>query len=287
MKKMVALCVLFLIMGWSLFAWAQVPENKEETAKNAEPQAVPEKAVDAKAAPAAEAKPEAKEEDPFVFAEELLGQMERAVRRLKGYTCEFHKQEYKGKLLPKEVMIMKFQEKPKRIYMKWIGKHKQNQEVLWGPDWNDGELKAHEGGFFGFVTVNLDINGKLANKDSRHPISDAGFRELMKKLRRDLNLSRKYKDQGVKFIDHGFKTVMGKKSRCYEAHMPKDLDPKYYCYRAYICGEADTHLPNSVKIWDKEDGEMRLVEDYAYTKIQRNPKYTEMDFSPKNPEYKF
>ncbi len=294
MKKSVLVCVVTMIACWTLFAWAQQPEQAAAPAGDAPAQkAAPAKEVvpaDANKAPEAapEKAVEAEKKDPFAFAEELLGQIEKAVRKLRTYTCEFHKQEYKdGKMLPKEIAIMKFREKPKRIYMKWIGEHKKNQEVLWGPDWNDGELKAHEGGFFGFVTVNLDINGKLAMKDSRHPISDAGFRELMKKLRKDLNLAKKHKGDGVEFIDHGFKTEMGKKSRCYEAHLPKDQNSKFYCYKAYICGEADTHLPNTVKIWDKEDGKMRLVEYYAYTKIKRNPKLTDKDFDPKNEEYKF
>jgi len=104
---------------------------------------------------------------------------------------------------------------------------------------------------------------------------------------KDFVLAKKLADPDVKFTDKGIQTVGGVQSQCYEAELPKDKNPNYYAYKAHICMSLAAKLPNKVQVWDKEDGQVRMVEDYQYSDVRVNPGLEDKDFDPKNPEYKF
>ncbi len=181
---------------------------------------------------------------------------------------------------------MKYRSKPRCVYLEWIGEEKQDQEVIWCKKSNDGKIKAHAGGFLKLITVNLDPNGNMAMKDSRHPISMAGFGHTVYLISRDNDILMKNPTWGsVK--DLGESMEFGAKSICYEATLDKAKHPKFYAYKARICMDKKTKMPNHVQIWDKEDGKVRLVEDYGYKKIKLNVGLKDTDFDPDNKAYRF
>lgn len=223
--------------------------------------------------------------------EKAHAMMEKARERVEGiedYTAVFHKQEYvDGELLPEEVVEMKVRRKPRRIYMRWVGDAKEGQELLWGEKWNDGKIRAHPGGWLGFVTVNIDPESSKAMKDNRHSVAEAGFGHTINLIARDLKTALKHPEYVQKIRDLGEKKIYGQKAHGFEAWLRKDKYSEFYGYRARVWIHDKLHLPVRIQIWEKEDGAVRLVENYGYEKIKINAGLSDEDFDPDNPEYKF
>jgi len=277
MKQRILVLMLALVIGIP-FAFAQETDKAEEEKVAA---------ATTETAPApAEEKP--KVETPLEKASKMIAQAQKAVKRMKDFTAIFSKKEWKkGKQLDKEVTDMKWRKHPRSVYMKWIGKVDKDQEMIWVKGKNDNKLKAHQGGFLKLINVNLDPNGSMAMKKSRHPVMEAGFDHTVDLIAKDMKLCTKNPDWGCVVKDIGMQKVNGVKSYCYEAETPKAEHKEFYAYKAHICMDVKLKLPNKVQIWDKEDGKIRLVENYSYKKVKVNVGLSDKDFDPDNEEYKF
>lgn len=220
-------------------------------------------------------------------AKQMIGQGKKAIMELKDFTAFFHKKEYLGKLLPEEVMLMKWRRNPRSVYMKWIGEEKKGQEVIWHRDKNEGKIHAHGGGILKYIKVNLDPDGSMAMKGNRHAIYESGFDRTGELISRDMNLPTKQAKGGKQIKALGTRTVLGAPSFCYEAIMDKANNPKFYGYKALICMDLKHKVPNRIQVWDLADGEVRLIEDYGYKDVRPNVGLTDHDFDPDNEAYEF
>jgi hypothetical protein len=125
--------------------------------------------------------------DPVGTLSAVIGHMQEANRQVKDATCIFHKKEYKKGNLPAEVIDMKVRAQPPSVYMKWKDPEaKRDREVIWRAGWNDNEICARSGS----TVLSLAPNSRLAMKDDRHPISDAGFASTIKFFADDLEIGR-------------------------------------------------------------------------------------------------
>lgn len=214
--------------------------------------------------------------------EQWVRESEAALARVDSYTAVFHKQErVKGKLLEEETIFFKFK-RPFKVYMKWIKEPFKGRETLFVEGWNDGQLRAHEGGIMGIITANLDPLGSMATKGNRHPITDAGLERLLKKI--GANLRRGLKNNEFTLKEHGEEAVGGRKTVKVEAIYPREKAKGYYCYRAVLNLDFEMKVPVKIRIFDWDD---RLVESYWYEDLKLNAGLTDADFDPKNPEYRF
>ena len=78
----------------------------------------------------------------------------------------------------------------------------------------------------------------------------------------------------------GEETIGGRKATCYESELPKAEDPSLYAYRVQMCLDQGHGLPARLKVWDHEDGEVRLIESYEYLDLRVNTGLTDADFDP-------
>lgn len=213
--------------------------------------------------------------------EKQLQQTEAALAKVDNYTAVFHRVErVDGKLIPKEVTFLKFK-RPFKIYMRWITPN-QGQESLYVRGANHNKIKAHGAGFASLIALNLDPNGSLAMKNSRHPITEAGLENLVKKI--GSNLRRGLRAGELTSIDHGEHIVYRRKTRELEGILPRDPAKGYYCYRCIVDLDVETKMPIKTRIFDWNN---QLVESYGYENLKLNPGLTDSDFDPKNPEYHF
>jgi outer membrane lipoprotein-sorting protein len=206
---------------------------------------------------------------------------EEALAKVDNYTAIFHRIErVEGKLLPEEITFLKFK-RPLKIYMRWISPS-EGQESLYVRGANNNKIRAHGTGIAKFITVNLDPSGGLAMENSRHPITEAGLENLVKRIGSDLRRGLQTGEVAAK--DHGERVVYGRKTQEIEGVLPKDASKGYYCYRCVVNLDAETKMPIRTQIFDW-DGQ--LVELYGYEKLRLNPGLTDKDFEPKNPAYHF
>ena len=211
---------------------------------------------------------------------------------VKDYTCIFIKQErVNGELLPEQTVFMKLREKPFSVYMKWIGKNSRGQEALYVAGINDGKVKVHQGGLLGIINLNLDPEGKMAMKDNRHPITDAGIGYTTRLIWEDLARARKKNEGEITFLEQ--KAGGGTEFRYLRIALPpekvkpglkKTSPEQYYAAGAEICLDAAGLILSSITIYDS-NGE--LLEKYRYREIKLNVGLTDRDFDPDNDEYGF
>jgi outer membrane lipoprotein-sorting protein len=210
-----------------------------------------------------------------------LQETEAALAKVDNYTAVFHRIErVNGKLIPEETTFLKFK-RPFKVYMRWI-KPFEGQESLYVQGTNRNKIRAHGTGFASLVTVNLNPTNKLAMENSRHPITDAGLENLVKKI--GSNLRRGLRAGELTSLDHGEQTVYGRKTRELEGVLPKDPAKGYYCYRCIVNLDVETKMPIKTQIFNWDD---QLIESYGYENLGLNPGLTNKDFDPKNPEYHF
>jgi hypothetical protein len=222
--------------------------------------------------------------DPITTLSAAIGRMQEASKQAKDATCIFHKQEYKGKELPAEVIDLKVRASPASVYMKWREPETlAGREAIWRAGWNDDRLCAHAGSW----VVSLATDSARAMGDSRHPITEAGFAFTISVLARDLEIARKDPACFRRLTDLGERRLYGAEGHCYELETDKARCTGLYGYRATFCVDGRTGLPSAVEVWDREDGQVRLVERYGYEQIRVNVGLTDRDFDPANPAYGF
>lgn len=260
MKKMLALIVTTLMLG-SLFLWAQAESAQDSP-------------VDWDVA--------------VETVEDLVNEARIRMEKVTDYTCTVYWREYvRGKLLPREIIEVKFM-RPYSLYMKWVEGRRRGRELIYRRGWNDGKIKVHEGGWLKkrFV-VNIDPDSPAAMKDSRHSVSEMGIGRVIDLFAYDMKLIKEDPARETVVADLGMKVVHGQESRCFETTMPKDRYPELYAHKTVVCYDIHELIPLWVQVWDVEDGDLRLVEDYRYADVRLNADLTPWDFDPRNPEYEF
>jgi outer membrane lipoprotein-sorting protein len=216
--------------------------------------------------------------DPGIWVVNL----EKSYAEIESYSAIFHKQErVDGKLREEEMISLKFK-KPFKVYMKWIKAPHKGREALYAAGWNKNQVRVHEAGILGLVTVNLDPNGHQAMQGNRHAITDTGLGNLVKVLRE--NVSKGLEAGELEFKEHGKDMVYGRKSQKIELVLPKARAKYYYCHRAVIHVDLETTVPIKVQIFDGND---LLIENYGFENLNLKAGLTDADFDPGHPAYKF
>ena len=220
------------------------------------------------------------ENDPAGKAfEQAIVEMNTVVESLQDATFTMYKQEWiNGGYVDWVTMEVKVR-RPEDAFMRMTDGPGAGRVVLYrGPDWNDGHFRVDPGRFM--PVLNLHPDGRLARRGNRHSVREIAPRVLIGKITRDALRVRDSPTHVPDVTDLGQTTVRGESSRCFEARLPKASDPAFYAHRVRLCIKPETGMPNSIRVWDHEDGEVRLVESYDYIDMRVNPGLTDSDFAP-------
>ncbi|MCX8036495.1 MAG: DUF1571 domain-containing protein [Candidatus Sumerlaeia bacterium] len=205
-----------------------------------------------------------------------------AYQRVQDYTATFVKQQrIKGELLPRETAQMKFM-KPFSVYFKWTEGPNAGMQVLYVAGQNEGRLLARPGGLLGVKTFRLDPTASLAMKDNLHPITEAGIGKTLELL--EVNRRKAMAEGRARVRRLPANSIPQVAGPCYELIVEADEKSGYYCRRAVVTFDPNTHLLIGVQTfgWDA-----RMIEEYRYVNLQVNCGLTARDFDPKNPAYGF
>jgi hypothetical protein len=198
------------------------------------------------------------------------------------YVAVLHRQERVGdELQEPELIRLKFR-KPFQVYLKWIGAANAGRELLYADGWNGNRLMAHEGGALSFITLNLDPDGVLARRSSRHPVTDTGIGRMLDVVSE--SMQRALAAGELKIVAVRTHTVFGREARQVEGRLPADPRKGYYAPRVVMDFDLDLKLPIRIAVYDSED---RLLESYGYEHLQLNVGLSALDFDPANPDYHF
>jgi len=212
----------------------------------------------------------------------ILVGMESAYAKVDDYTANFLKRErVGGELLPEEDILLKFR-KPFMVYMKWREGPHGGREALYVQGKNSGKVVGHEGGFFGFITLNMEPRGGIAMKGNRHPITDVGIGRLIEIVME--NTRRAGDDGALKFTYSGEEEVLGRNAYRIIEELPAGEDKGYYCRKLELWVDKELGLPIKIIIYGWRD---EILERYGYRDLKLNPGLSDSEFDRGYKDYGF
>jgi hypothetical protein len=211
--------------------------------------------------------------------EQALRAMNAVGEGLQDATFTLYKREWvRGSQGSLSVLDVKFR-RAEDVVLTFVDGPNSGRVVLWrGPEWNGGRFRVDPGRFIPVMSLHPD--GSLAMRGNRHSIRELPPMLLIDKITKDalkVNDSPTFKPDVTAL---GSEDVHGEKATCWEAKLPKAEDDTFYAYKVKICVNPKTSMVNRIKVWDHEDGQVRLVEEYDYVGFIANPGLSESDFAP-------
>ena len=117
---------------------------------------------------------------------ELLRDGLAKIERVPAYTATFEKREVvNGVLLDPQVMDLTLRHEPFGVHMTWVAGDR-GRTLLYEAGRHDGRMLVNPGGWRGRLTgtLRLEIDGGLAMREARHPVTEIGLEELGRTLLR-------------------------------------------------------------------------------------------------------
>lgn len=180
------------------------------------------------------------------------------------------------------------------VYLAFKSPESMNgREVIWVEDRNDGKLVAHDTGLAALIKISLDPKGFLAMQGNRYPLTEIGFKNLVRQL---LVRSEWVKEEGgadVTFVDS---FEVGDRDCLLIQVRPKSTNglvkpnTKLDFSLAEIAIDKERQIPlRYVAYGIAAEGQDSppLLEEYTYYDVELNVGLTEQDFDVENPEYSF
>ena len=231
---------------------------------------------------------EAPEKHPLIPVLRTAADALKLLDEVQDYTTVFTKTELMGRKNVTTKLEMKFREKPRSVYAKFLDSH-AGRQVIYNEGKNSNQLQVKDVGLASLVgTLHIDPKGKAAMEESRYPITMIGLNIMAETVIEQwlgetkidgvtVNVypDAKLGDQPATVIE----TSYGQQS----------TQTKYALTRIYI--EKKSGLMVKVQNYDfptkKNKDKPILVEDYYYAKIMTNVGLKDLDFDTRNPNYGF
>jgi hypothetical protein len=212
------------------------------------------------------------------------------IEKLHDYSATLAKRErIGGKLLEYQYMFVKLRQKPFSVYMCFLGPaDMKGREVIYVEGQNGGNLWAHGVGFERTVgTLSLKPDGVVAMRNQRYPLTELGILNMTRRLVEVGEDNKRYGECDVKFYE-GAK-INGRVCTCIEVvHPVPRRNFVFHLARIFVDKELNLPIRYESFDWPKDPGgSPELMEEYTYLNLKLNNGYTDADFSPKNPAYKF
>ena len=165
----------------------------------------------------------------------------------------------------------------------------KGREVIYVEGRNDGKLIAHEGGFKGrfLPTVNIPPDGMLAMRGQRYPMTEIGVENLIVKLIERGEQARQFADVQCEFRKNA--RVKDRTCTVFQVTQPTKR-PELVFFKAQVFIDDQLNLPIRYVAYDwprREGAALEVIEEYNYLDLRVNVGLTDVDFDPRNPDYKF
>jgi outer membrane lipoprotein-sorting protein len=207
------------------------------------------------------------------------------------YSCTMVKRErIDGKLGEHQYMFAKVRREPYSVYLYFLGPEDvKGQEVIYVDGKNDNNMLAHAGsGVRAMVgTVSLKPQSMLAMTGNRYPITEFGVERLAERLVEVAKHDKQFGECEVNFFPNA--KVNGRICTCVQVvHPVPRRNFRFHLARVFIDDELLIPVRYEAYDWPHESGgQPVLMEEYTYMNVKTNQGFTDADFDPANPSYKF
>ena len=213
------------------------------------------------------------------------------LQTLADYSATFVKRERVGdELTEHQYLFVKVRHQPFSVYLTFLAPAAlKGREAIYVEGKNGGNLLAHDTGLKDKLlgTVSIKPDGMLAMQNSRHPITEMGMLNLTGKIARVGEQALQFNESEVRYFP-GAK-VNGRVCTCIQITNPKPRQELYHhLRRIFVDDEWNVPIRFETYDWPTKVGEQPpLTEEYTYLNLKFNNGFTDWDFDPKNPDYKF
>lgn len=180
------------------------------------------------------------------------------------------------------------------VYLSFKSPESMNgREVIWVEDRNAGKLVAHDTGLAALIKISLDPKGFLAMQGNRYPLTEIGFKNLVRQLLVRSEIVRREGGAEVTFVDSfqvGDRDCLLIQVRPKATNGEIKPDTKLDFSLAEIAIDKERQIPlRYVAYGIAREGETSppLLEEYTYYEVELNVGLTDQDFNVENPEYDF
>ena len=226
--------------------------------------------------------------EALAVARQSLDEIERNVR---DYSAVIVQEEQIGTQLIKTVMFAKVREEPFSVYLYFLDRSDKTalkREVVYVQGRNKDNLIVHTPGVLDmFGKMTMAPNSLLATQGEHYPITEIGLANLCRQLIKRGEAAGDPSRVTVKRFRHA--RINTRICTLLEITYPVD-EPKKWGYLARVFVDDEFHFPIRAEVYelplDRGKGP-QLVEGYTYLDVKLNNGYTDADFDPKNPQYKF
>ena len=179
--------------------------------------------------------------------------------------------------------------KPFSVYLDFLSPRSLvGQEVIWVDGQNDGKLVAHAAsGFLRLKRMHLTPDGPIAMRGSKYPIWDIGFRNLIAKMY-EIGCCDRDDDDCQVNVTAGVK-VEGRPCTLIEIKHEEEKESfQFHHAKIYVDNEWKIPIGYEGYSWPEvPGGEPLLMEKFYYTDMNLNVGFSDADFDPDNPDYRY
>lgn len=219
-----------------------------------------------------------------VSTEVLVTAMQMGAGQHEGFEIRMQRQERIDGDWPDKPFLnhIRLRRQPQQVYMAWLpGGPKSGQEILFDARQRTDAMYGHLGGMLGFVSKWIPLDGSIARQNSNHTVLNLGpdfvAEVLGREVGRQLAAGRSNRADKVEVAQ-----VAGQRTVAL-TWAPGAADPAAYAARTRVCLNLKQPWALQIESW-AASGEVR--ERILYERVE--PKsFTDLDFDPKNPAYRF
>jgi hypothetical protein len=215
-----------------------------------------------------------------------LAELKRSQERadsLTAYTLTLIKQErIRGRLNEEQNIFVKWK-KPSMIYLKINSGNDRGREIIYVKGKNNDKMIVSPGGILGAITIKISPESRVAMRNNRHSVVEAGMAATIKRINSTIREDMKKPGHGIHLSCLGVEMYGETETIHIRVEKSSYADrTEIYLYNDSINGRS--HLIYAIHSYDKKGS---LIESYTYKDINAKVKLTEVDFDPKNEDYRF
>jgi len=170
-----------------------------------------------------------------------------------------------GQMQAEEEVVLNIRRNPKAVRLEWAKGPNKGREVIYSAAINDRMMYVNSGNSaLPVPRMTIPVDSPLALRNSRHPITEAGFDTILDNLFKFLEPKTAAVASDGKLIYKGIDRPRGLDQPC---HLVERVTPKGETWQVYL--DTRTFMPAMVSSVQTSSGE--LIERYTYRNLKPNP----------------
>ncbi len=198
--------------------------------------------------------------------QEVLAAAKERIDALSTYQVNITRTERVGGLMqPEEEVVLSIRRNPKAVRLEWAKGPNKGREVIYSTAINDRMMYVNSGNSaLPIPRMTIPVDSPLALRNSRHPITEAGFDTILDNLFKFLEPQTAAVSSDGKLVYKGIDRPKGLDHSC---HLVERVTPKGEAWQ--VCLDTRTLMPAMVSAIQTSSGE--LIERYTYRNLKPNP----------------